>query len=79
MAAQKGVTAAQLAIAWVLSKGQDIVPIPGTKSIQRVKENIAAADLVLTSSDIAGLDSIAPIGATQGERYPAMNLNHIDR
>jgi aryl-alcohol dehydrogenase-like predicted oxidoreductase len=79
MAAQKGVTAAQLAIAWVLSKGHDIVPIPGTKSIQRVKENIAAANIVLTSSDITALDSIAPIGATQGDRYPALNLTHIDR
>ena len=79
MATQKGVTAAQLAIAWVLHKGQDIVPIPGTKSIQRVKENMAAADVVLTPADMAALDSIAPIGVTQGDRYPAMNLNHIDR
>ena len=79
IANQKGVTAAQLAIAWVLYKGQDIVPIPGTKSIQRVKENIAAAKIVLSPAEMSELDSIAPIGATQGDRYPPMNLNHIDR
>jgi len=79
MAKQKGVTAAQLAIAWVLNKGPDVVPIPGTKSIQRVKENIAAANIVLSPAEMSELDSIAPIGATQGGRYPQMNLIHIDR
>ena len=78
-AAQKGVTPAQIALAWVLHRGQDIVPIPGTKSYARVQENIAAADFVLSADDMRQLDAIAPLGTTRGERYPAANLAHIDR
>ena len=79
LATQKGVTAAQLALAWVLHKGQDIIPIPGTKSEARVRENIRAAEIVLSAAEIRSLEEIAPIGATKGERYPAANLTHIDR
>lgn len=79
MAAKKGVTSAQLSLAWVLAKGKDIVPIPGTKSEARVRENVAAADIMLTDAEIRSLEEIAPIGATKGERYPAANFAHIDR
>lgn len=79
LAAQIGVTPAQLALAWVLHKGQDIVPIPGTKSLARVRENIAAAEIVLGAEQMRALDAIAPIGSVKGERYPAANLAHIDR
>ncbi|MEO5770764.1 MAG: aldo/keto reductase [Burkholderiaceae bacterium] len=78
-AAQKGATPAQIALAWVLHRGQDIVPIPGTKSYARVLENIAASDIVLSADDMRQLDAIAPLGTTRGERYPAANLAHIDR
>ena len=79
LALKKGVTSAQLAIAWVLHKGMDIVPIPGSKSIERVKENIKASEIVLSEEEIDLLNQIAPTGAVQGERYPDFNLVHIDR
>lgn len=79
LAAPMGVTPAQLALAWVLHKGQDIVPIPGTKSLARVRENIAAAEIVLDALQMRALEAIAPIGSVKGERYPAANLAHIDR
>ena len=79
MAQAKGVTSAQLAIAWVLHKAPDIVPIPGSKNIERVKENIKAADVHLSDVDILELNQIAPLGVVEGERYPDFNLIHIDR
>jgi aryl-alcohol dehydrogenase-like predicted oxidoreductase len=79
LAQKKGVTSAQLAIAWVLHKGMDIVPIPGSKSIERVKENIKASEIVLSQEEIHLLNQIAPTGAVEGERYPDFNLVHIDR
>ncbi len=79
LAAAKGCTPAQLALAWVLSKGNDIVPIPGTKSESRVVENIKASDIVLSASEIKALEEIAPIGMTKGDRYPAANMKAIDR
>jgi aryl-alcohol dehydrogenase-like predicted oxidoreductase len=65
-----GVTAAQLALAWVLAKGQEIVPIPGTKSRQRVQENAAATSIELTADVIAELDEAIPRDAVRGNRYP---------
>jgi aryl-alcohol dehydrogenase-like predicted oxidoreductase len=79
LAAKKGCTPAQLALAWVLAKGNDIVPIPGTKSEARVRENIAAADIVLSSAEVKALEEIAPIGATKGDRYPAPMMKALDR
>jgi aryl-alcohol dehydrogenase-like predicted oxidoreductase len=69
MAAEKGVTAAQLALAWVLAQGEDIVPIPGTKRRQWLDQNIAALDVTLSREDLNRLDSILPPGAAAGPRY----------
>jgi aryl-alcohol dehydrogenase-like predicted oxidoreductase len=73
LAEQKHVKPGQLALAWVLSQGQDIVPIPGTKTLEYLKENIASADIVLTDSDIVQLNQVAPRGATHGARYADMS------
>ena len=69
IARAKGVTPAQLALAWVLAQGQDIVPIPGTSSARRLEENARAVDLVLTPDDLERLDRAAPKGAVTGDRY----------
>ncbi|WP_314194576.1 aldo/keto reductase [uncultured Arthrobacter sp.] len=68
LAAEKGITAAQLALAWLLAGGQDIVPIPGTRTATRVEENLAAADVELTEADLARINEIVPDGAA-GPRY----------
>ncbi len=73
IAAEKGVTPGQLALAWVLNQGPDIVPIPGTKRRTYLEENVAAATIELTPSDLARLDEAAPRGATAGDRYPDMS------
>ena len=73
IAAEKGVTASQLALAWVLAQGPDVVPIPGTKRVSYLEENTAAAELELTTDDLARLDEAAPVGATAGDRYPDMS------
>ena len=70
MAKQKGCTTAQLAIAWVLAQGPDLVPIPGTKQKQRLIENIGALDVKLTPAEVASLSSALPPGAAKGTRYP---------
>lgn len=70
MAAGKDVTAAQLALAWVLAQGTDIVPIPGTTRPERVSENVAALDVELTPDDLDRLDELAPPGVAAGDRYP---------
>jgi aryl-alcohol dehydrogenase-like predicted oxidoreductase len=69
MADDKGVTAAQLALAWVLAKGPDVVPIPGTKRRRYLEDNVAAADVELTDDDLARLEAIAPPGVAAGGRY----------
>jgi aryl-alcohol dehydrogenase-like predicted oxidoreductase len=74
MAAEKGVTPSQIALAWLLAQGDDIVPIPGTKRRQYLEENVAAGEITLTSEDLARIDEIAPKGATAGERYPDMSV-----
>jgi len=79
LAEKKGVTPAQLALAWVLHQRSDIVPIPGSKQLKRVQENMLSAQKRLTEEELLSLNRIAPEGSTQGERYPAMNLAHIDR
>jgi aryl-alcohol dehydrogenase-like predicted oxidoreductase len=73
IADEKGVTASQLALAWVLAQGDDVVPIPGTKRVRYLEENAAAADLTLTDDDLKRLDEAAPVGATAGDRYPDMS------
>ncbi|HEU5483923.1 MAG TPA: aldo/keto reductase [Microlunatus sp.] len=73
LAADKGVTAGQLALAWVLAQGDDVVPIPGTKRVRYLEENVAAAAITLTAEDLAALADAVPIEAVQGERYPDMS------
>jgi aryl-alcohol dehydrogenase-like predicted oxidoreductase len=73
LAAARKVTPGQLALAWVLAKGDDIVPIPGTKRRKYVEENLAAAAIVLTSDELAALDAAAPKGVAVGTRYPDMS------
>ena len=67
-------TPAQLAIAWVLAQGDDIVPIPGSKSRKHLEENIAAAEIELTREELARIDAVAPKGVAAGDRYPNMAL-----
>ncbi|MCF6736977.1 aldo/keto reductase [Blastococcus sp. KM273129] len=69
LAEEKGVTAGQLALAWVLAQGDDVVPIPGTKRRTYLEENVAAATVELSAEDLARLDGIAPPGAATGGRY----------
>jgi aryl-alcohol dehydrogenase-like predicted oxidoreductase len=73
MAAERGVSAGQLALAWVLHRGDDIVPIPGTKRVSYLEENVAAADVPLSEDDLARLEEIAPAGAAAGDRYADMS------
>lgn len=79
MAREKGCTAAQLALAWVLAQGQGIVPIPGTRRIERLEENAAAAELALTSEDLDRLEAIAPKGVTAGSRYPDAGMEAVNQ
>ena len=69
IAADKGVTAAQLALAWVLAQGEHLVPIPGTRRIGTLEDNVAAADIVLTPEDLTRIEAIFPKGAASGHRY----------
>jgi len=73
LATEKNATAAQLALAWVLAQGIDIVPIPGTRKISRLEENLASLDITLSAADLAALNAAAPIGVTAGDRYPDMS------
>ena len=77
LAGRKGVTPGQLALAWVLAQGPDVVPIPGTKRITYLEENVAADAVEVTAEDLAALDAALPIGAAAGERYADMGT--IDR
>ena len=69
LAEQRGVTPAQLALAWVMAKGEDIIPIPGTKSPRRLEENAAAAEVELSAEDIEELDNAISPEAVRGTRY----------
>jgi aryl-alcohol dehydrogenase-like predicted oxidoreductase len=73
IADEKGVTAGQLALAWVLAQGEDIVPIPGTTTVRHLEENVAAAEIELTDADLERLDEAAPHGAAAGARYEDMS------
>jgi aryl-alcohol dehydrogenase-like predicted oxidoreductase len=79
LAAEKGVTAGQLALAWVQSRGENVVPIPGTKRRKYLEENIAAAGLQLSTEDIADIEKVVPIDAVAGERYPEAGMQLIGR
>jgi aryl-alcohol dehydrogenase-like predicted oxidoreductase len=73
IADEKGCTPGQLALAWVLSRGDDIAPIPGTKHVRYLEENVAALDVRLEEGDLARLDEVAPAGAAAGDRYADMS------
>jgi aryl-alcohol dehydrogenase-like predicted oxidoreductase len=73
IADEKGVTPGQLALAWVLSRGEDIVPIPGTTKVKNLEENVAAVEIDLTDDELARLDEVAPKGAAAGDRYADMS------
>jgi aryl-alcohol dehydrogenase-like predicted oxidoreductase len=73
IADDKGVTPSQLALAWVLAQGDDVVPIPGTKHVKYLEENVGAAGVQLTGDDLRGIDEAFPKGATAGDRYPDMS------
>ena len=79
MAQAKGCTPAQLALAWVLAQGDDMVPIPGTRSITRLEENLASTSVVLDEADLSRLESISPKGAVAGERYAPDGMKTIGR
>jgi aryl-alcohol dehydrogenase-like predicted oxidoreductase len=79
LAREKGCTAAQLALAWVLAQGEDVVPIPGTKRIRYLDENIAALDVKLTGEDLRRLDEILPPGAASGQRYHERGMETVNR
>jgi aryl-alcohol dehydrogenase-like predicted oxidoreductase len=77
MAKQKGCTPGQLALAWLLARGKDIVPIPGTKRRARLDENVAAAAVSLTPEEVAALQEAVPAGAAAGTRYPAPAMKSV--
>ncbi|MEZ0487280.1 aldo/keto reductase [Fibrella aquatica] len=77
IAHEKEVTPSQLAIAWVLAKGA--LPIPGTKRVRYVEQNIAAASITLTAAELERLEAIVPLGLSTGDRYDAMSMNMIDK
>ena len=79
LAAAKGATPSQLALAWLLAQGKDVVPIPGTKQRKYLEENVGASALALTPADLAALDAIAPKGAAAGLRYPEAMMASINR
>ena len=78
-AEHKGITAGQLALAWVMSKGEDVVPIPGTKRRKYLEENAGAVDVRLTAQEVAELESEVPLEAVAGERYAEQAMKSIDR
>lgn len=78
LAREKNCTPAQLALAWVLSQGMDIVPIPGTSSLERLEENVGALHVTLTPDDLARLEAIAPKGAAAGERYHSDGMKLVN-
>ncbi|HEX9544702.1 MAG TPA: aldo/keto reductase, partial [Pyrinomonadaceae bacterium] len=79
IAREKRCTPAQLALAWVLAQGDDIVPIPGTKRRKYLQENVGALDVDLTSKDLARIDAVAPRDAFVGSRYPEAMMKLLGR
>ena len=78
LAAEKGCTAAQLALAWVLAQGEDIVAIPGTKRRSRLEENLGALEVRLSREDLEALDRVFPLGAAAGTRYPPAGMATVN-
>ncbi len=78
IAARKGCRPSQLALAWLLAQGEDIVPIPGTRRIEYLESNAASADIDLTDGDLADLSAAVPPGAAIGDRYPEMAMKYLN-
>ncbi|MDE2279306.1 MAG: aldo/keto reductase [Xanthomonadaceae bacterium] len=79
IAADKGCSPAQLALAWVLAQGEDVLAIPGTKKRSRLDENLGALDVALTKQELAVIDAVFPPDAVAGERYAAASMAHVNR
>jgi len=79
LAAARGVSAGQLALAWVLAQGEDLVPIPGTKRLAYLEENLGALDVALDADDLARIDAVFPVAAAAGARYPASSIGSVHR
>ncbi len=79
IAAEKKCRPSQLALAWVLSKGEDIIPIPGTKRVSRLEENGGSLEVSLTPEDVTRLEKVFPPGATAGTRYPEWAMKALNR
>jgi aryl-alcohol dehydrogenase-like predicted oxidoreductase len=79
IAAERRVGAAQLALAWVLARGEDVVAIPGTTTREHLEENLAAASIRLSPDDLARIDAVAPKGAAAGERYHPQGMAAVNR
>jgi aryl-alcohol dehydrogenase-like predicted oxidoreductase len=78
LARKKESTPGQLALAWVLAQGEDIVPIPGTKRRSYLKENVGASQIELSADDLAQLDELAPKGVAAGTRYPEAMMRFVN-
>jgi aryl-alcohol dehydrogenase-like predicted oxidoreductase len=79
MAAQIGSTPVQLALAWLLAQGKDVAPIPGTKRVEYLEENVAAAEIRLTADELRALDELFPPGITAGERYSEGGMQRVEQ
>ena len=79
IAGEKGITPAQLALAWILRQGDDIAPIPGTTKIGRLEENLGAVDVTLTAEDLSRIAAAVPETAVEGERYTKAGLAMVGR
>jgi len=79
VAARKRCTPAQLALAWVLAQGEDVVPIPGTKERERLEENAAAADIHFSAEELSEIDAVLPRGIAAGTRYPEAGMRAVNR
>jgi aryl-alcohol dehydrogenase-like predicted oxidoreductase len=78
IAADKGVSVAQIAIAWVLAQGEDIVPLVGARTRERLAESLGALEVTLDAEDLAAIERAVPAGSAAGERYPAAQMGHLD-
>lgn len=79
LASRNGCTPSQLALAWVLAQGEDVIPIPGTKRLNYLEENLGAANVTLSSEDLRQIDAVLPRGAAAGERYQAQAMTAVNR
>jgi aryl-alcohol dehydrogenase-like predicted oxidoreductase len=79
IAAEKGCSASQLSLAWVLVQGDDIVPIPGTKRRKYLEENVGSLEVRLTRQDVDHINEVMPMGVTSGTRYPESVMHTLGR